>query len=74
LSKELAKHDDVDGLWYFGTAQGSKDIELLSADNLKRTWVNDGKYRDWMDKSQSEGYEFLRHATEIKNIWIPYGA
>ncbi len=74
LTKELAKHDDVDGLWYFGTLQGSKDVELLSADNLKRTWVNYGKYRDWMDKSQGEGFEFLRHAVEIKNIWIPYGA
>ena len=73
LCKELAKHDDVDGLWYFGSAQGSKDVELLSADNLKRTWVSYGKYRDWYDKSQSEGKEFLRHATEIKNIWVPYG-
>ncbi len=73
LCKELAKHDDVDGLWYFGSAQGSKDVELLSADNLKRTWVSYGKYRDWYDKSQSEGREFLRHAIEIKNIWVPYG-
>ena len=58
-SKELAKHDDVDGLWYFGTPQGSKDIELLSADNLKRTWVNDGKYRDWMDKSQMPTWDLV---------------
>ncbi|MBC7885648.1 MAG: aldehyde dehydrogenase family protein [Saprospiraceae bacterium] len=74
LTKELAKHDDVDGIWYFGSEQGSKDVELLSTDNLKRTWVNFGKYRNWYDRSQGEGAEFLRHATEIKNIWVPYGA
>ncbi|MBK8516430.1 MAG: aldehyde dehydrogenase family protein [Saprospiraceae bacterium] len=74
LCKELAKHDDVDGLWYFGTAEGSKMVEMLSAENLKRTWVSYGKYRDWQNKTQSEGKEFLRHASEVKNIWIPYGA
>jgi len=74
LMKELAKHYDVDGLWYFGTAEGSKQVELLGTENLKRTWVSYGKYRNWMDKFQSEGEEFLRHATEIKNIWVPYGA
>ena len=74
LAKELAKHYDVDGLWYFGSKEGSKDIESLSAENMKRTWVNYGKYRDWMNNQQSEGTEFLRHASEIKNIWIPYGA
>lgn len=73
LTDVLAKHDDVDGIWYFGTEIGSKQVELLSTDNLKRTWVNYGKYRDWYDDKQSQGDTFLRHATEIKNIWIPYG-
>ncbi|HRO73057.1 MAG TPA: aldehyde dehydrogenase family protein, partial [Saprospiraceae bacterium] len=73
LTDVLAKHDDVDGIWYFGTEIGSKQVELLSTDNLKRTWVNYGKYRDWYDDKLSEGDTFLRHATEIKNIWIPYG-
>jgi len=74
LTNEMAKHDDIDGIWYFGTAEGSKNVELLSTDNLKRTWVNYGKFRNWYDKTQAEGQEFLRHATEIKNIWVPYGA
>jgi len=74
LAQVLAKHDDVDGIWYFGTKAGFKDIEYLSADNMKRTWGNNGKYRDWMDKAQGEGEVFLRHASQIKNIWIPYGA
>ena len=74
LAKELAKHYNIDGIWYFGTKEGSRDIELLSTDSMKRSWVNFGKYRNWLDVSQGEGQEFLRHATEIKNIWIPYGA
>lgn len=74
LITELAKHDDVDGIWYFGTQEMSKTIEELATDNLKRTWVSYGKYRNWMDKAQGEGQEFLRHASEVKNIWIPYGA
>lgn len=73
LCEVLAKHDDVDGIWHFDTLTGSKNVEYLSADNMKRTWVNYGKYRDWMDKTQGEGAVFLRHASQIKNIWIPYG-
>jgi len=74
LTQVLAKHDDVDAIWYFGTSEGCKNVELLSADNMKRTWVNYGKYRNWLDKAQGEGNEFLKHASQIKNIWIPYGA
>ena len=74
LATELAKHDNVDGIWYFGSREGCKKIEYLSADNMKRSGVNYGKYRNWMDAAQGEGEIFLRHATQVKNIWIPYGA
>ncbi|MDQ6695495.1 MAG: aldehyde dehydrogenase family protein [Chloroflexota bacterium] len=73
LSKVLAEHDDVDASWYFGTAEGSKSVEYASAGNMKRTWVNYGHTRDWLDKRQGEGQEFLREATHVKNIWTPYG-
>jgi aldehyde dehydrogenase (NAD+) len=73
LAAVLADHDDVDGLWYFGTKEGSKRIEHAAAENMKRTWVNYGKQRNWFDAQQGEGEQFLRHATQIKNIWIPYG-
>jgi aldehyde dehydrogenase (NAD+) len=69
LSKTLAEHRGVDAMWYFG-ANGKK-IEQASADDLKRTWI--GEPRDWLDAS-SEGREFLRRATQVKNVWIPYGA
>jgi aldehyde dehydrogenase (NAD+) len=70
----LAEHLDVDGLWYFGDQQGSKQVEFAAADNMKRTWVSHGKYRDWRKPDQGAGEEFLRKSTQIKNIWIPYGA
>ncbi len=69
----LASHDQVDGVWYFGSRRGSAEIETLAARTIKRTWVNHGLERDFLDGVQGEGREFLRHATEIKNIWIPYG-
>jgi aldehyde dehydrogenase (NAD+) len=73
LAETLAAHDDVDAMWYFGTAEGSATVERLSAGNMKRTWVNYGKGRDWAARQQGEGPEFLRHATHVKNIWVPYG-
>ena len=72
LAKVLAEHDDVDGIWYFGTADGVKTVELASAANMKRTWTS-SRGRNWLDPAQGEGREFLRHASEVKNIWIPYG-
>jgi aldehyde dehydrogenase (NAD+) len=73
LVDTLAAHDDVDGLWYFAEDEGSASVERLSAGNMKRTWVNHGRTRDWFDPAQAAGSEFLRRATQIKNIWVPYG-
>ena len=68
----LAEHDDVDAIWYFGGADGVKACELASGDNMKQTWCESAP-RAWTDLTDGEGREFLRHATQIKNIWIPYG-
>ena len=73
LSQVLADHDDVESMWYFGPAEGCKRVELASAGNMKRTWVNYGHQRDWLDSLQGEGEEFLRESTHVKNIWVPYG-
>jgi aldehyde dehydrogenase (NAD+) len=73
LTEELAKHYDMEGLWYWGSKAGSKLVELEAAPTMKRTWVNHGKYHDWDDPEQGESEAFLRRAVEIKNIWIPYG-
>jgi aldehyde dehydrogenase (NAD+) len=69
----LAGHDDVDGLWFFGSREGSAAVEKASTGNMKRTWVSYGRPIAWMASHQSEGAEFLREATQVKNIWVPYG-
>jgi aldehyde dehydrogenase (NAD+) len=73
LTDVLARHYDIEGLWYWGSAAGSKLVEEQAAASMKRTWVNHGRYHDWHNSEQGEGEIFLRRATEIKNIWIPYG-
>jgi len=72
LAKPLAGHMDIDAVWSFSSAPVSKTVEAEAASNLKRTWVNHARARDWFGP-QGEGREFLRHATEVKTIWIPYG-
>jgi aldehyde dehydrogenase (NAD+) len=72
LARVLAEHDDVEALWYFGDAAGVKMVEEASAVNMKRTWAT-GHSRDWLDARYGEGREFLREATQVKNIWVPYG-
>ncbi|MCB1444336.1 MAG: aldehyde dehydrogenase family protein, partial [Rhizobiaceae bacterium] len=73
LGKSLATHNDVDAVWAFGSQALSEMVEKASAGNLKRTFTDYGKACDWMDPAQSEGPLFLRRATDIKNVWIPYG-
>ena len=72
LAKTLAEHDDVDAMWYFGSADGVTAVETASTGNMKRTWCESAS-RAWTDRADGEGREFLREATQVKNIWIPYG-
>jgi aldehyde dehydrogenase (NAD+) len=72
LARVLAEHDDVDAVWYVGGREGARRVELASAGNMKQTWAEWGP-RDWMDPRAGEGREFLRRATQVKNVWIPYG-
>ena len=72
LAKVLAEHDDVEGMWYVGGRDGVKAVEYASASNMKRTWAS-WEEHDWLDREESEGREFLREATQVKNIWVPYG-
>jgi aldehyde dehydrogenase (NAD+) len=73
LGKALASHNDVDALWAFGSPALSAMAEKASIGNLKRVFTDYGKAFDWMDPVQGEGPLFLRRATDIKNVWIPYG-
>ena len=73
VTKYLTEHQNVHAMWYFGSAEGSKFVEAVSAENIKRTWVDYGEPRDWLNSEQGQGHEFLYHSVECKNIWIPMG-
>jgi aldehyde dehydrogenase (NAD+) len=73
LLAPLAGHDDVDAIWVFASRGEAAEAEKLSAGNMKRTWT-EWTMRDWADAVEGEGPEFLRQATQVKNIWVPYGA
>ncbi|MEJ1993515.1 MAG: aldehyde dehydrogenase family protein, partial [Maritimibacter sp.] len=72
FASALAGHLDVDAVWSQSGADLSALIEHESAGNLKRTWVNNAKGRDWFG-ADGEGREFLEAATEVKTTWIPWG-
>ncbi len=72
LAVVLAQHEDVDAVWYFGTREGATAVERESASNLKRTWTCTQPW-EWLDPRWAEGWEFLHHATQVKNVWIPHG-
>ncbi|UTA48272.1 aldehyde dehydrogenase family protein [Simiduia sp. 21SJ11W-1] len=72
LVKVLAEHLQVDALWYFGSAAGNAAVELASVANLKRTWAQGGGEYDWFAQD-TQGTRFLQEATQVKNIWVPYG-
>jgi aldehyde dehydrogenase (NAD+) len=73
LLKVLAEHADVDAIWCFGDATASLTAKGLSIGNLKQVFTNEGRAIDWFDAAQGEGRWFLQHATQVKNIWVPYG-
>ena len=73
LAKTLAEHDGVDAIWFAGPLEGSTMVEKASVGNLKQTWTSRGLYYDLADPI-FEGDYFLKRATQVKNVWIPYGA
>jgi aldehyde dehydrogenase (NAD+) len=68
LGRVLAEHDDVDAIWYAGPGAGQAMVAQASAGNMKRTWT--------LPASGPLPHldEVLREATQVKNIWVPYGA
>jgi len=73
LAEQLAGHTEADALWCWADREIVGSVETISARDLKRLWVHIDGDRDWQDSLQGEGLEFLRNATEVKNIWTPYG-
>ena len=73
LLKPLAEHDDVDAIWCFADESSAAAAKSFSVGNLKQVFTNEGRIIDWFDPRQGEGRWFLQHATQVKNIWLPYG-
>jgi len=73
LLKTLAEHDDVDAIWCFADEASAFAAKSFSTGNLKQVFTNEGRVIDWFDVKQGEGRWFLQHATQVKNIWVPYG-
>lgn len=73
LMKTLAEHDDVDAIWSFRDETSAAAAKRYSVGNLKQVFTNEGRVIDWFDPKQAEGRWFLNHATQVKNIWVPYG-
>lgn len=71
LAMTMTQHMNVDAIWYQGDSEGSAKVEAESITNLKQTWVNNGKALDL--SVTTEARQWLRLASQVKNIWIPYG-
>lgn len=65
----LADHEAVQSIWSFAGADWATDVERRSAANLKQTWCPSAV--DWLATPHPE---FISRATQVKNIWVPFGA
>ena len=70
LAPHLAGHMDIDAVWSFSSSDLSATIEREAAGTLKRSWVNNGRARDW---TSTDSATFLSASTDTKTIWVPYG-
>ena len=67
LAKTLSEHDDVDAIWFAGSHEGQTAVQTASANNIKRTWVLP------VTGALPLTEDVLREATQVKNVWVPYG-
>ncbi len=74
LTQTLADHGEVNGLWYFGKPGGVALAEKHSVSNLKQVWSHDEKEMAWLRADGFKARAFMDKATQVKNVWIPYGA
>jgi aldehyde dehydrogenase (NAD+) len=73
LAKTVAEHDGLEAIWCFRSNEEANFVRAASIGNLKQVWTNDGHAYDWVNPARAEGRWFLQHATQVKNIWVPYG-
>ena len=73
LINTLSEHTSVDGIWNFGDPKNEASIDRASVSNLKQIWSINGNNVNWIKYHASFNKLLLRKATQVKNIWIPYG-
>ena len=71
LTPTLAAHDGLSAIWHFGNPAEFAAVQTASSGNLKQTWCVDADPRFWLSEPS---IDFLRRATQVKNVWVPYGA
>jgi aldehyde dehydrogenase (NAD+) len=71
LIETLASHDDLEAVWFWGSKELGAQVQRLSTGNLKQTWVH-GESALPLRPTASQVNAFLHHATQVKNIWIPF--
>ena len=69
LATTLAEHDGVDALWYVGDPRARRRSRPFRPAISRRP----GSPRPPSTGPAPKGREFLRRATQVKNIWTPYG-
>ena len=72
LALSLAEHDDVDAVWYHGSRGGRRGSRARVGIEHE-AHVRRHQRRSTGSTRAREGQVFLREATQVKNIWIPYG-
>ena len=76
MAADLAAHMALDAIWNFNANIEAHLIDTKASLNLKRSWGLagfKGKGLDWRNPA-CEGVVFLEEATEVKTVWVPYGA
>lgn len=74
LASVLSTHADVDALWYFGPSAHTERIKTESVSNLKCVWTHENRSWSWDRPRPLQIQEMLRHAVQVKNVWVPYGS
>ncbi|KAG7334576.1 hypothetical protein KOW79_001172 [Hemibagrus wyckioides] len=75
LTQALANHNEIQAIWYWGSAEGRQFLQHCSP--LKRLWllceeeVDEDGWKFWSKPSFSMQEEMWRECVVWKSVWIP---
>ncbi|XP_067122944.1 aldehyde dehydrogenase family 16 member A1-like [Centruroides vittatus] len=74
LTHCLIEHRNIHSIWYHSSsAEGAAFVKHISATSNRPFWIGYHPKRDWNNKEQGQGKEFLYHCLKYKSIWLPVG-